>query len=106
MGWAKESRPVGPAEIFRYRRPPWIRKLVRHIDHGFADELFRVRDEFPDEWYRFFDGGNDPTVQKFSLALTPDLPHMSTPAIYAALIGFSVFFTWLGLRKFQSRALD
>jgi hypothetical protein len=34
------------------------------------------------------------------------MPHMSMPAIYAALIGFSVFFTWLGLRKFQNRALD
>jgi hypothetical protein len=31
---------------------------------------------------------------------------MSMPAIYAALIGFSTFFTWFGLRKFQSRALD
>lgn len=42
----------------------------------------------------------------FRLALTPNMPHMSMAAIYAALIGFSIFFTWFGLRKFQSRALD
>jgi len=42
----------------------------------------------------------------FRLALTPSMPHMSMPAIYAALIGFSTLFTWLGLRKFKSRALD
>ncbi|HEY8203652.1 MAG TPA: ABC transporter permease [Pyrinomonadaceae bacterium] len=42
----------------------------------------------------------------FRLALTPGMPHMSMPAIYAALIGFSALFTWLGLRKFEARALD
>jgi ABC-2 type transport system permease protein len=42
----------------------------------------------------------------FRLALTPQMPHMSSVAIYAALIGFSILFTWLGLRKFQTRALD
>ena len=42
----------------------------------------------------------------FRLALTPNMPHMSMPAIYVALIGFSLFCTWLGLHKFKSRALD
>jgi ABC-2 type transport system permease protein len=42
----------------------------------------------------------------FRLALTPQMPHMSPWLVYAALIGFSIFFTWAGLRKFESRALD
>jgi ABC-2 type transport system permease protein len=42
----------------------------------------------------------------FRLALTPNMPHMPMPLVYGALVGFSVFFTWLGLRKFESRALD
>ena len=42
----------------------------------------------------------------FRLALTPKMPHMPMPLVYGALIGFSIFFTWLGLRKFESRALD
>lgn len=42
----------------------------------------------------------------FRLALTPQMPHMSSLAVYLALIGFSVFFTWAGLKKFESRALD
>lgn len=42
----------------------------------------------------------------FRLALTPNMAHMRMPLIYGALVGFSVFFTWLGLRKFESRALD
>src|SRR3954451_16521191 len=40
----------------------------------------------------------------FRLALTPNMPHMPLPLVYGALVGFSVFFTWLGLRKFESRA--
>jgi ABC-2 type transport system permease protein len=42
----------------------------------------------------------------FRLALTPGMPHMPMPLVYGALVGFSLFFTWVGLRKFQSRALD
>ena len=42
----------------------------------------------------------------FRLALTPRMPHMSPWLVYGALVGFSVFFTWLGLKKFQKRALD
>jgi ABC-2 type transport system permease protein len=42
----------------------------------------------------------------FRLALTPGMPHMSPWLVYGALLGFSVFFTWLGLKKFQKRALD
>jgi len=42
----------------------------------------------------------------FRLALTPAMPHMPMPLVYGALIGFSILFTWIGLRKFESRALD
>jgi len=42
----------------------------------------------------------------FRLALTPQMPHMSPWLVYAALVGFSVFFTWAGLRKVESRAVD
>ena len=42
----------------------------------------------------------------FRMALTPRLPHMSEWLVYGALLGFSLFFTWAGLRKFESRALD
>jgi ABC-2 type transport system permease protein len=42
----------------------------------------------------------------FRLALTPEMPHMSPWLVYGALVGFSLFFTWAGLRKFESRALD
>jgi len=42
----------------------------------------------------------------FRLALTPAMPHMPLPMVYGALIGFSILVTWLGLRKFESRALD
>jgi len=42
----------------------------------------------------------------FRMALTPALPHMPMVLVYGALIGFSIFFTWVGLRKFEARALD
>ena len=42
----------------------------------------------------------------FRLALTPEMPHMSPWLVYGGLLGFSLLFTWLGLRKFQSRAVD
>jgi len=42
----------------------------------------------------------------FRLALTPNMPHMPMLLVYGALIGFSILFTWVGLRKFESRALD
>src|SRR3989442_2939418 len=42
----------------------------------------------------------------FRLALTPQMPHMRSWLVYGALIGFSLFFTWAGLRKFEKRALD
>jgi len=42
----------------------------------------------------------------FRLALTPSMPHMPLLLVYGALIGFSIFFTWVGLRKFEARALD
>ena len=42
----------------------------------------------------------------FRLALTPSMPHMPVLLVYGALIGFSIFFTWVGLRKFEARALD
>ena len=42
----------------------------------------------------------------FRVALTPQLPHMSPWLVYAGLVGFSLFFTWVGLRKFERRAVD
>ncbi len=42
----------------------------------------------------------------FRLALTPELPHMPAWLVYGGLLGFSLFFTWVGLRNFEKRALD
>lgn len=42
----------------------------------------------------------------FRLALTPEMPHMSPWLVYGCLLGFSIFFTLVGLRKFEKRALD
>src|SRR5882724_3744234 len=42
----------------------------------------------------------------FRLALTPEMPHMSPWLVYGGLLGFSLLFTWLGLRKFKQRAVD
>src|SRR6202165_5897534 len=42
----------------------------------------------------------------FRLALTPQTPHMSPWLVYGGLLGFSLLFTWLGLKKFTARALD
>jgi ABC-2 type transport system permease protein len=42
----------------------------------------------------------------FRLALTPQSPHMSPWLVYGGLLGFSLFFTWVGLRKFEQRAID
>ncbi|MFO7589511.1 MAG: ABC transporter permease [Acidimicrobiia bacterium] len=40
----------------------------------------------------------------FRAALTP-APHMSLWAIYGALIGFTLLFTWLGIRGFRRRVV-
>src|SRR5438067_4208613 len=42
----------------------------------------------------------------FRLELTPAMSHMPLQMVYGVLIGCSILFTWLGLRKFESRALD
>jgi len=42
----------------------------------------------------------------FRLALTPQMPHMSPWLVYGGLLGFSLLFTWAGLRKFEDRAVD
>jgi ABC-2 type transport system permease protein len=42
----------------------------------------------------------------FRAALTPQVPHLSLPFIFAGLIGFAALFTYLGLRQFNKRALD
>ncbi|PYS45235.1 MAG: ABC transporter permease [Acidobacteria bacterium] len=42
----------------------------------------------------------------FRLALTPQLPHMSPWLVYGGLLVFSLFFTWVGMRKFARRAVD
>jgi len=41
----------------------------------------------------------------FRAALTP-VPHMSLLAIYPVVIGFSVLFTWVGVRGFKQRVLS
>jgi ABC-2 type transport system permease protein len=41
----------------------------------------------------------------FRAALTP-APHMSLWAVYPAMIGFSVLFTWVGLAGFKKRVLS
>ena len=41
----------------------------------------------------------------FRLALTEGIPHMPVTAIYGGLVGFSVLFTWLGVRGFKRRVL-
>ena len=41
----------------------------------------------------------------FRAALTPST-HMSLWAVYPAMIGFSVLFTWLGVNGFKKRALS
>jgi len=42
----------------------------------------------------------------FRAALTSQLPHMSLWGIFGGLVGFSVFFTFLGLRQFERRAVE
>ena len=41
----------------------------------------------------------------FRAALTTS-PHMSLWAIYLALLGFSVLFTWVGINGFKKRVLS
>jgi ABC-2 type transport system permease protein len=41
----------------------------------------------------------------FRAALTT-VPHMSLWAVYPAMIGFSVLFTWIGIRNFKRRVLS
>jgi ABC-2 type transport system permease protein len=42
----------------------------------------------------------------FRAALTAQLPHMSLWLIFGGLIGFSLLFTYVGLRQFERRAID
>lgn len=42
----------------------------------------------------------------FRASLTPHLPHMPIWLILGSLVGFCIFFTWVGLRFFKMRALD
>ena len=42
----------------------------------------------------------------FRLALTPQMPHMAPWLVYGGLLGFSLLFTLIGLRKFEKRAVD
>jgi ABC-2 type transport system permease protein len=42
----------------------------------------------------------------FRLSLTTGVPHMSVWAIYAALIGFTVALTWVGIDGFRRRVLS
>jgi ABC-2 type transport system permease protein len=42
----------------------------------------------------------------FRLSLTPQMPHMPPGLVYGGLLGFSLLFSWIGLRNFEKRALD
>jgi ABC-2 type transport system permease protein len=42
----------------------------------------------------------------FRAALTSQLPHMPLALIFTGLGGFALLFTWLGLRRFERRAVD
>jgi hypothetical protein len=42
--------------------------------------------------------------EAFRMALTP-MPHMPGPAVYAALVGFVVGLSWLGIDGFRRRVL-
>jgi len=42
----------------------------------------------------------------FRAAVTAQLPHMPLWGVFGGLIGFSVLFTYLGLRNFERRAVD
>jgi ABC-2 type transport system permease protein len=41
----------------------------------------------------------------FRMSLTSGIPHMSAVLIYAALVGFGVVLTWLGIQGFRKRVL-
>ncbi|HKC63319.1 MAG TPA: ABC transporter permease [Pyrinomonadaceae bacterium] len=59
-------------------------------------------------WFQYFVLIN-PLVyasEGFRAALTPQLPHMSLWLIFGGLLGFSLLFTFLGLRQFERRAVD
>jgi len=59
-------------------------------------------------WFQMAVLGN-PLVyasEGFRLSLTPQMPHMSPWMVYAGLLGFSLLFSWIGLRNFEKRALD
>ena len=42
----------------------------------------------------------------YRAALTSELPHMPLWGIFGGLVGFSLFFTFFGLRQFDRRAID
>ena len=42
----------------------------------------------------------------FRLSLTPQMPHMPPWLVYGGLFGFSLLFSWIGLRNFERRSLD
>jgi ABC-2 type transport system permease protein len=44
-------------------------------------------------------------AEGFRMALTPQFPHMHAVGIYAALVGFSVLMSWIGVRGFSRRVL-
>lgn len=44
-------------------------------------------------------------TEGFRAALVNDVPHMSLIAVYGALAGFAVLFTWIGINGFQKRVV-
>jgi ABC-2 type transport system permease protein len=45
-------------------------------------------------------------AEGFRMALTPQFPHMSEWAVYAALVGFTVVVGWVGVKGFERRVLS
>ncbi len=43
--------------------------------------------------------------EAFRAAITPQLPHMALPAIYGALVAFTLALSWLGISGFKKRVL-
>jgi len=44
-------------------------------------------------------------TEGFRAALVGDIAHMPLPAIYGALIGFGLLFTWIGVKGFENRVV-
>ena len=86
-------------EVEAYRSP---------IDTRFAAIYYPWVHLGPIPWLKWFVLIN-PLVymsEGFRLSLTRGIPHMPVAAIYAALIGFTVLLTLVGIQGFRKRVLS